>query len=86
DLVEELTSRGLFAVAGKAKTPLMQVQRPIHEYVESIHSGNGFSRDRMAPEQAREFDARVRELVTPFARDGGLAMSYYADVTWGVPA
>ena len=85
NLVEELAGRGLFSVAGSARTALVAVERPVDDYIESIHSGNGFSRDRMPAERAAEFDARVRELTLPFVRDGVLAMSYNAEVTWGRP-
>src|SRR3712207_7136062 len=39
-------------------------RQPIADYVESIHSRNGFSRERMTREAAAAFDAAVHDLVS----------------------
>jgi hypothetical protein len=47
--------------------------RPSHSaeaYIESFHSRNGFSRQRMAPEMADAFDTAVHALVTQSYPDG----------------
>ncbi len=67
DLLEELARRQLFHPAGCATTPPVLFRQAVDDYVESWHSRNGFSRDRMSASRALEFDARVREIVMPYA-------------------
>ena len=55
----------------------------VEDYVESIHSRNGFSRDRMGAERAATFDDLVRRTVAPHARDGRLRWPVTALVRWG---
>ncbi len=55
----------------------------IDDYVTSLHSQNGFSRDRMSAAAASAFDAAVREAVTPHARDGVLTLPIATRVVWG---
>ena len=64
---------------------MTEVVQPVDDFVESIHSQNGFSRDRMSAEAARAFDAEVRASAGPFLRDGGVPMRVAADVAWGRP-
>lgn len=85
DLVGELEARGLFAKVGEWRAEPEPFEQPIEAYIESIHSRNGFSRDRMPGEDAAAFDEAVRELVAPHARDGRLRLEIAADVVWGVP-
>ena len=77
--------RGLFTIHGEESTPPIEVRQPIAEYVESFHSRNGFSRDRMTAEQAAGFDEEVTRLVTPFAADGVVALQVTARVIYGRP-
>jgi len=56
DLVEELTSRGLLEVRGRLRTAPVDVTMTVDAVVERMHSRNGFSRARMSPEAAAEFD------------------------------
>jgi SAM-dependent methyltransferase len=85
DLTEELTRRGLFTVQGTQTTPPDLVRQPIANYVESFHSRNGFSRDRMTPEQAAGFDEEVTRLVTPFAPDGVIELQVSTRIIYGLP-
>lgn len=85
NLISELESRGLFTKSGERGTAPIPVEQSVDDYIESIHSRNGFSRDRMRPEDAAAFDAVVRELVTPYVRDGVLLLRVSAMVVWGVP-
>ena len=55
----------------------------IDDYVTSLHSQNGFSRDRMPAADASAFDAAVRTAVTPHARNGMLTVPVLARVAWG---
>ena len=83
DLVQELTERGVFDEAGRREFNGHDVRQPIDEFIESIHSQNGFSRDRMSKESADAFDQQVRELAHPHLIDGKLTMPAGASVVWG---
>ena len=83
DVVQHLTERGLFEEVGRQSFSGYEYRQPIDEYVESIHSQNGFSRDRMSEESAAAFDREVRELARPRARNGMLAIQVGASVVWG---
>jgi len=85
DLVVELQRRGLFALAGSARTEQEPFGQSIGDYIESVHSRNGFSRDRMRPEDAAAFDAAVAALLAPSAPDGRLTLRIGATIRWGSP-
>lgn len=85
DFVDELCARRLFRVVGRQTTPPEDFEQSVEDYVSSFHSRNGFSRDRMSEENARQFDAEVSSLVRPFADDGMLRTVVRATATWGVP-
>jgi len=85
DLIGELETRGLFSVQGAKKTlPLTSVQS-IDSYIESIHSRNGFSRERMTKRNASAFDAEVRELLSCWSKDGNLEVQTAGVIVWGLP-
>ena len=86
NLIEELVRRGLFRVMGSRQTKPVGFCQTISGYVESFHSRNGFSRQRMKRRAAEEFDSALREVVTPHAReDGMLELQLLSTVTWGKP-
>lgn len=86
NLTHELESRRLFATLGQRRTAPMPFVQSVAEYIESIHSRNGFSRDRMPSEGAAAFDVGVQELVAPHVgRDGLLHLQIAASVIWGTP-
>ncbi len=85
DTVEELTSRGLFTVLGRASTDPVPVRQSVAGYVASFHARNGLSRDRMAPEAAAAFDAAITELLAPYAVAGKLHWHYQGTLVWGEP-
>jgi SAM-dependent methyltransferase len=85
DLTEELTSRGLFTVHGRWATPPVTFRQSISDYVESFHSRNGFSRDRMTPEQAMRFDEEATRLVTAYSDGGAVELQLTARITYGLP-
>ncbi len=85
DTVEELTSRRLFQLEGEAKTEVEPFSQSVTDYIESIHSRNGFSRDRMTPEDAEAFDAAARALITPHAPGGMVELHISAALRWGEP-
>ena len=86
DLVTELATRGLLAVAGTAFTAAVEHRQRVEDYVESFHSRNGFSRARLPSDHAREFDDGLRALVRRFCSDDTVRLAVRARVCWGRPA
>ena len=86
DLIVELERRGLFRRGGAVQTSAMVVEQTIGEYVESVHSRNGFSRDRMAPEAQQAFDSVLREVLALHASDGTVRFAVSASIVWGRPS
>lgn len=85
NLVDELTTRGLFIEHGRKTTQKVPFEQDLDHYVESFHSSNGFSRERMDLEAAQEFDQRVREIVTRYCPNEKLECEVVAAVIWGRP-
>ncbi len=85
DVVTELERRDLFALAGTTRTELEPFSQSVGAYIESIHSRNGFSRDRMRPTDADAFDAAVAALLAPHAPDGLVTLRIAATLRWGSP-
>jgi trans-aconitate methyltransferase len=86
DLIAELTQRGLFQELGRRSTQPLAFTQPVAAYVESFHARNGFSRDRMRPDEAAAFDAAVRSLVLPHAVVGSVTLTITGTIVWGTPA
>lgn len=86
NLIHELTSRDLFAPTGQHTTAPVAFRQSLGGYVESIHSRNGFSRDRMSPAAAAAFDAEVRALLARHFPSGRVELAVRAQLTWGLPA
>jgi SAM-dependent methyltransferase len=86
DLLAELATRGLFAVVGRRDTALSSFQQPLSAYIESVHSRNGFSRERMTSGAARAFDAAARELLAAYGVGESVELTVGASITWGYPA
>jgi SAM-dependent methyltransferase len=85
DLVEELQKRHLFRQEGSFQSqPVAFAQSP-GDFVESIHSRNGFSRQRMGAESAADFDHEVGNLLSPYLREGWLTLGIIGHVVWGRP-
>lgn len=85
DLVEEMTSRGLFQLEDGTETEAAPFSQSVADYIESIHSRNGFSRDRMTSEDAAAFDTAARSLIAPHAPGGMVALRIRAALRWGQP-
>jgi SAM-dependent methyltransferase len=86
DLLDELARRQLFHPEGRATTTPVLFSQSVEDYIESWHSRNGFSRERMSTSRALEFDARVREIVRPYVRAGLLHYEVQVELAWGVPS
>ncbi|MGE0544698.1 MAG: trans-aconitate 2-methyltransferase [Dehalococcoidia bacterium] len=85
DLTEELTRRGLLTVQGTKTTSPVLFRQSVAGYVESFHSRNGFSRDRMMPGQAAGFDEELTHLVASFATDGLVELQVTGRIVYGLP-
>jgi SAM-dependent methyltransferase len=83
DLVDELIARRYLAVEGRLTPRPDPFPQSIDDYLTSLHSQNGFSRDRMSATDAAAFDDAVRELVAPHARNGLLTLPIVTRVVWG---
>jgi trans-aconitate methyltransferase len=85
DFIDELTQRDLFTVKGACSLLPETISQSVESFVESFHSRNGFSRDRMEPQDADAFDAGVERAVQPWAVDGYLTLPHTCRITWGIP-
>jgi SAM-dependent methyltransferase len=85
NLMTELEQRGLFKRCGVKQTEPVPFQQSIDSYIDSIHSRNGFSRNRMTPRAAAAFDAEVRELLMDRRPDGQVEFDIVGYLTWGWP-
>ena len=70
---------------GYLSRPLTQHASHVDAYIESFHSSNGFSRERMTPEQAAAFDTAVSNLVTPYCENNQMEIQVSGIVVWGKP-
>lgn len=85
DLFEELRSRKLFRVIGAVSSLRERRLQEVDDYIESFHSRNGFSRERMSVDAANSFDNAIRELVRPYLKDGMVPLTAYVQARWGYP-
>ena len=83
DLANDLHARGLYSPVGDWQTPTVAFRQPVSSYIESFHSRNGFSRDRLSPRAARTFDSELEALVSPHACDGQIVLATTTRLTWG---
>jgi hypothetical protein len=59
-------------------------EQSVDDYIESFHSRNGFSRERMSPEQADAFDEEARKILLGTQSDGVMTMQVVGKVVWGI--
>lgn len=85
DLIEELQKRGLFQLVGEKTTQPVTSKQSIADYVNSFHSRSSLSVEGMPPEAVREFDQKLKELVTPYSEDGLVELQTQAHLRWGKP-
>jgi len=85
DLIEELELRHLFQKQGNILTHPVPFVQSGEAYIQSIHSMNGFSRERMGERAANAFDEEVRKVISPFLQDGVLTLSTFNTLAWGIP-
>jgi len=58
----------------------------IEDHIESIHSRNGFSRQRMGTRSADEFDESFRQLLSGYCADGIVRLETIVNIVWGAPS
>ena len=85
DMIEAFERHGLFQKVGEKKTAPVSFVQSIDDCIESYHSRNGFSRERMTPEQAAAFDQEAREILLASHSDGKVHMQVVANIVWGIP-
>jgi len=85
DLIQELIQRGLLQVMGSERTAFKPFTQSIDDYIESIHSRNGFSRERMTVEAAMAFDQKVCEILQPYAIEDMVTLRVSGSVVSGLP-
>ncbi len=85
ELVDELEIRGLFQKVGEKETQPVPFTQPVDDYIESFHSRIGFSRERMKPEMAADFDSEAKKILLRKYPDGILSLYVVVNVTWGRP-
>lgn len=83
DIVAELTSRGLFHERGRRTTQPIAFAQPVADYIESFHSRNGFSRERMGAASAAAFDTELAALVAPHCAQDRIEAQLSTTVVWG---
>lgn len=85
NLIEVLAQRGLFTPVGEYRTQAMMFTQTVEDYIGAHHSYSSLTRRVLTNEVAHQFDAELRDIVTPFAVDGVLTLNVVGHVVWGKP-
>ena len=85
NLPDELARRNLFDKVGNQHTRPVPFVQSGEDYIQSIHSRNGFSHERLGEDASRTFDDAVRQLLAPLLNEGRLTLSIIGEVIWGIP-
>jgi trans-aconitate methyltransferase len=85
DLTDELVQRRLFDLQGVLHTAPVSHTLSGEDYLQSLRSRNGLSRERMGEQAAQAFDDEVRKAISPYLHDGQLHLSIVSTVVWGLP-
>ena len=86
DLIAELTVRGLFEEVGERATAPGTFVQPVVDYINSFHSMSSLSLERLTPDAAVDFDAKLRVILAPYAVDGAVPLQPYGHVVVGPTA
>jgi hypothetical protein len=84
-VVAERGQRQLFRWHGRDETAPISFQHSLDAWVESFHTRNGFSRDRLDAGAASACDAALRATIRPYCPEGIVEQSIIARILWGVP-
>jgi hypothetical protein len=85
DLVDHLAARRLFDQRGHRRTPPLDVEQSIDDYVESYHSKERFCRENLGPEGVTAMREALREVLSPYSRGDKIRFSVTGNVVWGRP-
>jgi hypothetical protein len=85
DLIEELEKRDLFQKMGERKTVPVTSAQSIDDYIASFHSRTSLSLAHMPASVAATFDRQLRDLVSPWSKEGMLELQTVGSVVWGKP-
>ncbi|MBE3568492.1 MAG: methyltransferase domain-containing protein [Thermogemmatispora sp.] len=82
-LVAEMEQHGLFRLLGERQTAPLLMQQTIEDHIAAQYAYSSLA--GLDSEQRADFEREMRELLTPFARDGVLSFEVVATITWGRP-
>ncbi len=85
DMVGWLTENGYFTQAGEYRTQPLPFTQSIEDYIAVHHSYSSLTRSALTPTIAEQFDADLRDLLTPYATDGVITLNVMGHVVWGKP-
>lgn len=86
NVVHELEVRGLFNREGERSVGPVSQAFTVDEYIESRHSQQSFSRERMGQERAAEFDNELRAVWAAKIGPGKFDIQISMSVVWGRPS
>ncbi|MCB0062917.1 MAG: class I SAM-dependent methyltransferase [Caldilineaceae bacterium] len=84
-VADELETHGLFRRVGVWETAPVIFRQPVAGWIEAIHARNGFSRRRMDPVKAAEFDRQVRTVISRHCPDGEVEQQTGVRIIFGKP-
>lgn len=83
--LSELETRGFYLKQGQIETAPVPFVQTLDDFIEGLHSRSGFSRERMGPQRAADFDGQVKALLSPYLNADTLALQVVGTVTYGKP-
>lgn len=85
DLAEELEKGGFFRLTGERTTMPVPFRQSVEDYINSFHSMTSLSVEDMRPDDLRDFDTSLREMVMPYSEGGFVTLQTAAQLQWGKP-
>jgi ubiquinone/menaquinone biosynthesis C-methylase UbiE len=84
NVIDELMVRKLFTIERRVRTEPVPFTQSVHDYIESFHSRNGLSRQRMG-DGGKGFDEELAALVAGYAENDLLTFDLSVNITIGLP-
>ena len=75
----------LFEQLGTRVTEPAPFEQPVEDYLTCQHSRASLSLETLGPEIARDFDAELRQILSPYTRDGRIRYDVRTRIEWGRP-